>query len=209
VLVWYDGESGKGRRNRFDTTAACDTDDFCYNSTNDVQHYLNLPHIPRALHIDPSMPSYRNYSIASTAVGQAFQISNDLGIGMEAQVQNLLSSQIDGLVYQGNLDLACNIAGSLRWANNTRWKGRAEFATKRLEWWGLLSIRSLEEMGNRLGLDVLAHLGSPFRRDTSVPRSCRPANTVLPASFGRAARPLQAERGNSFAAPSPALAIVA
>jgi cathepsin A (carboxypeptidase C) len=136
VVQWYDGESGKGGRIRFDITAPCDIDDFCYRSTNDVQHYLNLPHIQRALHIEPSMPSYRNYSIASTAVIQAFQNTNDLGISMEPQVQYLLANQIDVLFYQGNLDLACNTAGNLRWANSMRWKGQAEFASKRLEAWG-------------------------------------------------------------------------
>ena len=136
VIQWYDGESGKGGRNRFDITAPCDIDDFCYKSTIDVQDYLNLPHVQRALHIEPSMPSYGNYTIASTAVGRAFQSSNDLGISTEPQVQYLLQSQIDVLIYQGNLDLACNTAGNIRWANNMAWKGQAEFASKLLRPWG-------------------------------------------------------------------------
>jgi cathepsin A (carboxypeptidase C) len=136
VIQWYDGESGKGGRNRFDITAPCDIDDFCYKSTNDVQRYLNLPHIQRALHIEPSMPSYRNYSIASMAVAQAFGITNDLAISTEPQVQYLLAQQIDVLFYQGKLDLACNTAGNLRWANSMTWKGQAEFASKRLQPWG-------------------------------------------------------------------------
>jgi cathepsin A (carboxypeptidase C) len=136
VVQWYDGESGKGGRNRFDITAPCDIDDFCYKSTNDVQHYLNLPHVQRALHIEPWMPSYRNYSISSNAVADAFQTTNDLGISTEPQVRYLLAKQIDVLFYQGNLDLACNTAGNIRWANSMRWKGEAEFASKHLKPWG-------------------------------------------------------------------------
>lgn len=136
VVQWYDGESGKGGRNRFDITAPCEIDDFCYPSTNDIQHYMNLPHVQRALHIEPSMPAYRNYTVASRAVGRAFGVTNDQGISMEPQVLYLLASQIDVLFYQGNLDLACNTAGNLRWANAMTWKGQAEFAAKPLLPWG-------------------------------------------------------------------------
>ena len=158
VIQWYDGESGKGGRNRFDISAPCDIDDFCYKSTNDVQHYLNLPHVQRALQVEPSMPSYRNYSIASRAVGEAFQITNDLGISMEPQVRYLLESQIDVLFYQGNLDLACNTAGNIRWANSMSWKGQAEFVSKRLEPWGEGSKKgrpagTAKEVKVRMGAD--------------------------------------------------------
>lgn len=135
-MQWYDGESGKGGRNRFDITAPCDIDDFCYKSTRDIEYYLNLPHVQRALHIEPWMPSYRNYSVISIAVVRAFEMTNDLGISTEPQVQYLLANQIDVLFYQGNLDLACNTAGNLRWANSMAWKGQAEFGSKRLEVWG-------------------------------------------------------------------------
>ena len=136
VIQYYDGESGKGGRNRFDITAPCDIDDFCYVSTDRVQAYLNLPDVQSALHIKKSMPAFRNYSVGSTDVMRAFSRTNDLGISMEPQVRYLLASQIDVLFYQGNLDLACNTAGNLRWANSMAWKGEAEFASKRLEPWG-------------------------------------------------------------------------
>ena len=136
VIKWYDGESGKGGRNRFDITAPCDIDDFCYASTMDIEKYLNLPDVQRALRIQPFMRSYRNYTVGSRNVMQAFSLTNDQGISMEPQVQYLLNAQIDMMFYQGNLDLACNTAGNLRWANSMAWKGQAEFASKQLEPWG-------------------------------------------------------------------------
>lgn len=74
---------------------------------------------------------------------------------METQVRYLLESQVDVLIYQvctihstrnylpqpfvntfkGNLDLACNTAGNLRWANSMSWKGEAAFAAKSLQPW--------------------------------------------------------------------------
>lgn len=54
---------------------------------------------------------------------------------MEPQVQYLLANEIDVLFYQGNLDLACNTAGNLRWANSMSWKGQTEFTSKALKPW--------------------------------------------------------------------------
>lgn len=59
----------------------------------------------------------------------------DTFISMEPQVQYLLANEIDVLFYQGNLDLACNTAGNLRWANSMPWKGQTEFTSKGLEAW--------------------------------------------------------------------------
>lgn len=47
----------------------------------------------------------------------------------------LLANQVDVLNYQGNLDLACNTAGNLRWAHSLSWKGQVEFASKSLQPW--------------------------------------------------------------------------
>lgn len=54
---------------------------------------------------------------------------------MQPQVQYLLSQQIDVLFYQGNLDLACNTAGNVRWANSMPWKGQTAFAAQGLRPW--------------------------------------------------------------------------
>jgi cathepsin A (carboxypeptidase C) len=47
----------------------------------------------------------------------------------------LLSRGVHFLAYQGNLDLACNTAGNLRWANALSWKGQVEFSAKALQPW--------------------------------------------------------------------------
>ena len=135
MIDWYDGESGAGGRNRFDITAPCYRDDFCYKSTENVQSYLNLPHVQAALRIEEHMPAFRNYTIDSEAVATAFYLTSDSGISMEPQVRYILESEVDMLFYQGNLDLACNTAGNLRWADSMTWKGQAEFASKKLIGW--------------------------------------------------------------------------
>jgi cathepsin A (carboxypeptidase C) len=51
------------------------------------------------------------------------------------ELQYLLASQIDVLIYQGNLDLACNTAGAKRWTANMPWKGQAAFTSLDLKPW--------------------------------------------------------------------------
>ena len=103
------------------------------------------------------MPAYRNYSVASDAVAMAFHATNDFGISMEPQVRFVLESGVDVLFYQGNLDLACNTAGNLRWAESMAWKGQAEFRSQRMEGWGREvggkgeQAGTMKEVGVRMG----------------------------------------------------------
>jgi cathepsin A (carboxypeptidase C) len=80
-------------------------------------------------------PAIKNYSIVSPEVALAFSLTSDLGISMKPQLQYLLANQIDVLIYQGNLDLACNTASAKRWTSNFQWKGQAEFTSKELKPW--------------------------------------------------------------------------
>ncbi|TVY78363.1 Carboxypeptidase Y-like protein, partial [Lachnellula suecica] len=132
VIKYYDGESYAGGRNRFDITAPCDIDDVCYANTALIQDYLNLPSSFSAL----SVPSaVKNFSVVSEEIERAFQLTSDIPISLKPEVVFLLSSQIDVLIYQGNLDLACNTAGAKRWTADLSWKGQAEFTAKVLRSW--------------------------------------------------------------------------
>lgn len=51
------------------------------------------------------------------------------------QIQFTLENGVDVLVYNGNLDLACNTAGNLRWLNAMRWDGQAEFTSQDFKPW--------------------------------------------------------------------------
>ncbi|KAF2790897.1 carboxypeptidase Y precursor [Melanomma pulvis-pyrius CBS 109.77] len=135
VIEHYDGESGDGggNRNRFDITRPCDTkDELCYAEIPRIETYLNLPWVWAALHI-PSV--LKNYSVISYEVADAFELTNDLGISTQPQVLYLLESGIDVLFYQGNLDLACNTAGNLQWANSMPWKGQPAFVAQEKRRW--------------------------------------------------------------------------
>jgi cathepsin A (carboxypeptidase C) len=55
---------------------------------------------------------------------------------MTGEVVEVLEHGVDVLVYQGDLDLACNTVGNLRWAEGMCWRGQAEFMVEGLKAWG-------------------------------------------------------------------------
>lgn len=133
VIQHYDGESGKGGRNRFDITHGCETkDDLCYPEIPRVAKYLNLPWVYEALGVPKAVG---NYSVYSWEIATAFSLTNDGGISTQPQVLYLLDNGIDVLFYQGNLDLACNTAGNLQWANSMQWKGQPAFVAQPKSVW--------------------------------------------------------------------------
>lgn len=163
VVGYYDGESGKGGRNRYDSnntflfslspiisyhiltrsqerprlilslvTAPCEIDRFCYRRTDMIEKYLNLESSLNAIGVPSDV---HNYSVASAEVSTAFALTSDIGISTMPELHYLLTNQIDVLIYQGNLDLACNTAGAKRWTSNFQWKGQAEFNSKELKPW--------------------------------------------------------------------------
>jgi cathepsin A (carboxypeptidase C) len=133
VIVHYDGEAGAGGRNRFDISHPCKTgDDLCYPEALRIGEYLNLPWVFEALHVPKAVG---NYSVYSMEVENTFSLTNDQRISTQPQVLYLLENGIDVLFYQGNLDLACNTAGNLQWANSMPWKGQPEFVAQSKRTW--------------------------------------------------------------------------
>lgn len=58
----------------YKVTAPCYLDDFCYANTGLIQDYLNLPGSFAAL----SVPSaVKNFSVGSTEISDAFELTND------------------------------------------------------------------------------------------------------------------------------------
>ncbi|KAJ5742693.1 uncharacterized protein N7511_011094 [Penicillium nucicola] len=132
VISWYDGESGKGGRNRFDITAECVVDDFCYKQSENIQQYLNSAPVWNAL--SPS-DGLKEYQMQSDAIAKSFNTTPETMTLSSDAVLLLLSRGVHFLAYQGNFDLACNTAGVLRWANALSWRGQVEFSAKSLEPW--------------------------------------------------------------------------
>lgn len=113
-------------------TAPCEIDQLCYIEAARIEQYLNSEIIWKAL----SPPKQiKKYLITSEAVSHAFETSADMMTPSSEHVVYLLENQVHYMAYQGNLDLACNTAGNLRWADSLRWKGQAEFASKALRPW--------------------------------------------------------------------------
>jgi len=135
VIHHYDGESGgpPGSRNRFDIAHPCEAGgDLCYKEIPLIVEYLNKPWVFEALGVPKAVA---NYSIYNINLEYAFASTGDLGISTEPQVLLLLDAGIDVLFYQGNLDLACNTAGNLQWANSMRWKGQPAFVAEPKRMW--------------------------------------------------------------------------
>ncbi|GME31065.1 alpha/beta-hydrolase [Neofusicoccum parvum] len=139
VVGWYDDESGKGGRNRFDITAPCEIDDMCYIQAARIEQYLNTPAVWGSLSPPKQIKKFKVYS---ESVNRAFAQGSDEMTPSSELVAFLLANQVHFLVYQGNLDLACNTAGNLRWAHALPWKGQAEFTSKHLQPWKSLIASS-------------------------------------------------------------------
>lgn len=122
-----------------------------------MEKYLNSPAVWQAL----SPPKeVRKYSYSSDMLEKEFSATSDVPTPSSEQVIYLLENGIHFLAYQGNLDLACNTAGNLRWANSLPWKGQAEFSSKALQTWTSLVNGKNETVGQTKEVNIYARDGS-------------------------------------------------
>lgn len=153
----YDKESGAGGRDPFDITRTCEVDQFCYNAVLDIQSYMNTPSVWSALGVPEAVA---NFSLMSTDIHDSFLRGNDMYITTAKEVQYVLEEGVDVLVYNGNLDLACNTAGNLRWTERLPWAGQAEFVSRDLEPWYASKDGEVIEAGATKEVAVLAAPGN-------------------------------------------------
>ncbi|KAL3451209.1 alpha/beta-hydrolase [Aspergillus insuetus] len=142
VMGWYEDEAGAGGRNRFDITAPCEIDEMCYIQAALIEQYLNTPAVWDALQPPRQI---KEYKFVSQPVIDAFEKTSDGMTSTSDLVAFLLENNVHFLAYQGNLDLACNTAGNLRWAHSLAWKGQTEFTSRSLEPWTLGAVGSLNK----------------------------------------------------------------
>lgn len=113
-------------------TAPCEVDEMCYIEAVRIQQYLNSKVLWDAL----SPPKQiKKYKLAAGSVILAFAQGSDMMTSTSSLVEFLLANQVHIMNYQGNLDLACNTAGNLRWAHALPWKGQVEFVSRPLQPW--------------------------------------------------------------------------
>ncbi|OJJ51694.1 hypothetical protein ASPZODRAFT_55251 [Penicilliopsis zonata CBS 506.65] len=132
IFDLFESESHAGGRDPFDITRVCEVEHLCYSSTLNVQEYINSKSVWSALDVPDAI---HNFSIESPGIVAAFESSNDLYANTMNLIQSTLEHKVDVLIYNGNLDLACNTAGNLRWTNALRWNGQAEFESRDLRPW--------------------------------------------------------------------------
>lgn len=113
-------------------TRICEVDHLCFSQTLEIQKYINKPGTWAALGVPEAV---RNFSIESTEVASAFETTTDLYSNVMNDIKYTLEHGVDVLIYNGNLDLACNTAGNLRWAEALRWNGQAPFTSEKLKPW--------------------------------------------------------------------------
>jgi cathepsin A (carboxypeptidase C) len=109
-------------------TALSDIEIFCYANTALIQTYL--PPSFSALSIPKPIA---HFNVSSWSISEAFELTNGFPTTMMPELQYLLASKIDVVIYQGNLDLTCNTAGAKSWTANMAWKGQAAFAAQDLK----------------------------------------------------------------------------
>ena len=149
IRAWYDNESGAGGRDPFDITRVCEVDQLCYLEAVHVENYMNTAAVWSALAIPAAVS---NFSILSIDVHEHFMEGNDMYVNTAKEVRFLLHSGIDVLIYNGNLDLACNTPGNLRWANALSWEGQAAFSSTPMKDWyaekkdGVFKAGSMKEV---------------------------------------------------------------
>jgi cathepsin A (carboxypeptidase C) len=133
VIKWYDDEASfVGGRSRFDITASCKMNNFCYLEAALIQRYFNLNTTFAALGVPSSIEEFEIYS---KSVSGAFDNTNDFEMSLTPQLQYLLANQVEILIYQGNLDLAGNTAAAKRWTARMPWKGQPAFTSQELQPW--------------------------------------------------------------------------
>ncbi|KAA8646896.1 putative carboxypeptidase Y [Aspergillus tanneri] len=154
ILGWYENESHAGGRNRFDITAPCEVDEVCYAQAARVEQYLNSPAVWDAL-LPPKQ--IKEFQLEAASVVRAFDSTSDGMTSTSELVAFLLANQVHFLAYQGNLDLACNTAGTLRWAHSLSWKGQVEFNSKAMRAWTSVVAGKAESVGT--AKEVKVHVG--------------------------------------------------
>jgi cathepsin A (carboxypeptidase C) len=117
---------------RLPVTRTCEVDHLCYSQTLEIQKYINKPSTWAALGVPEAV---LNFSIESREVASAFEATTDLYSNVMNDIKYTLEHGVDVLIYNGNLDLACNTAGNLRWADALRWNGQAPFTSADLKSW--------------------------------------------------------------------------
>lgn len=104
----------------------------CYVEAARIEQYLNTPRVWEALQPPKEI---KEYKFVSQPVIDAFAKTSDGMTSVSDLVSFLLANNVHFLAYQGNLDLACNTAGNIRWAHSLPWKGQTAFTAKKLEPW--------------------------------------------------------------------------
>ncbi|KAI9928960.1 hypothetical protein MW887_001353 [Aspergillus wentii] len=124
-------------------------------------YYINTPVTWEALEVPGAVA---NFSIESEEVSGAFESGNDPYSNVMDAVRFTLENGVDVLIYNGNLDLACNTAGNLRWTNSLRWNGQAEFVSQDLKPWTSVIGHRKTQVGSYKEVIAPAVSGSENRR---------------------------------------------
>ncbi|KAK7227605.1 hypothetical protein V2G26_015608 [Clonostachys chloroleuca] len=157
IRALFDDETGEGGRDPFDVTRTCEVEQLCYTAVLDIERYMNTNVVRQTLKIPKDIG---NFTILNNDIHEGFWKGNDLFVSTVKEVKYVLEAGIDVLVYNGNLDLACNTAGNLRWAEKLSWTGQAEFASKDMRPWSATKEGKSVVAGSMKEVRALATAGA-------------------------------------------------
>ncbi|OMH82797.1 Carboxypeptidase Y [Zancudomyces culisetae] len=115
--------------NPYDVRVMCEGGNLCYPITQNIEKFLNHPHIQRELGSDVS-----TFELCSQKVYSGFLLNGDWMKPYMDEIPPLLESGIKVLIYAGDADWICNWYGNKAFLELLEWSGKAAYnnATDRI-----------------------------------------------------------------------------
>ena len=107
--------------NPYDIRVPCGEDPLCYDFSN-IDTFLNLDSTREALHVDDAVDEWVD---CNTVVNAGF-ISDWMRDYQQVLIP-MLESDIDVLIYAGDVDFICNWIGNKAWTKALNWSGKSDF----------------------------------------------------------------------------------
>jgi len=107
-------------KNPYNIELACEKQPLCYDFTN-LDEYMNAPQVKEALGVPPEV----EWQDCNQTVNAMFY--KDWMRNFDAQIVDLLSHQVDVVIYAGDLDFICNWLGNKAWTLAMDWEGKEAF----------------------------------------------------------------------------------
>ena len=111
--------------NMYDISKKCGSEAMCYNFS-DLEEYLNREEVKRELGVGDRVWLVENSEIED-------KMRDDMVLDTTPELEVILESGKEVLLYFGERDFICNWKGGKKIAEDLKWKGRERFREQKLE----------------------------------------------------------------------------